>query len=350
MKQLILAATIAAAGTGLMIAIDQQQSHLPPRLQPLNLGIDPSAIGPQIHAAGRVEGRSEAISIRPQFPGRVDSIPVERGNRVAEGTTLFRLDARRYEAQRELAAAQLEAAQARRMRLVAGARQSEIDAARQEAESAQAQYDGARARFDRAKKLYERNAISTQGFEDYRSTHDSTLALLQASRQRLETIKADPRPADLLAADAEIASAKAQLRMAEIDVDRCDVKSPCDSVVLNVDVHPGEWISPESPSPAIQVVDASQLRVIADVDERDALGVSEGQRCIVTVDALPGKTFEGTVTEIEPRMEPKKIFGGWAGERNDTHSRRVWIDLADGVELPIGIPVEVMIDREPTSK
>jgi hypothetical protein len=47
--------------------------------------------------------------------------------------------------------------------------------------------------------------------------------------------------------------------------------------------------------------------------------------------------------EIEPRMEPKKIYGGWAGERNETHTRRVWISVEGDTQLPVGLPVEVKI-------
>ncbi|MCD0461818.1 HlyD family secretion protein [Roseiconus lacunae] len=346
MRQLILAGTLAAVGTGVMVAFDQQQLNRPLAPDPIPLTVDAASFGPMIHAAGRVEGRSEPISIRPHFPGRIETLPVASGTRVSTGEALLKLDSQRYEALRDLAAAQLEAAQAKRMRLVAGARPTEIEAARQNAEAALARYEGARNRFERAAKLFNRNAISAQEMEDYRYDHDSSLALLNAARKRFETVKADPRPADLLAADAAIASAKAELRMAEIDLDRCQVKAPCDAIVLDIDVRVGEWISPENPAPALQIVDASQLRVVADVDERDALIVSEGKTCRITVDALPGKYFEGIVSEIEPRMEPKKIYGGWAGERNDTHSRRVWIDLANDVALPIGIPVEVMIERE----
>ncbi|WP_158222779.1 HlyD family secretion protein [Rhodopirellula sp. MGV] len=345
MKQLILAGAIAAIGTGLMIAVDQQQSNPPPRFQAFPPSFESATFGPGIHAAGRVEGRSEAIAIAPHFEGRVDDIPVNRGTRVEAGATLFKLDSNRFQALKDLAAAQLEAAQANRMKLIAGARQSEIEAARQEAEAAMARSEGSRARFERAAKLYQRNAISAQAFEDYRADHDSNEALVQAAKQRLETVKADPRPADLLAADAEIASAKAQLRMAEIDLERCSIKAPCDAIVLDIAVRRGEWVSPQASTPAVRIVDASQLRVVAEVDERDALGVFMDQHCTITVDALPGENFAGVVSEIEPQMEPKKIYGGWAGERNETHTRRVWIDLSDSVALPIGLPVEVMIDR-----
>ncbi|QDV43088.1 Inner membrane protein YiaV precursor [Stieleria neptunia] len=342
MRQLFLAGAFAALGTGLLIIADQhQQSNSRPASLP---ELSPPVVTKtSVHAAGRIEGATENILIRPHFPGRIESVLVSRGTRVDKGQVLFRFESNRYEAQAGLASARLSAAHAKRMRLIAGARESEIEAAKQETVAAEARYESSRTRFDRASKLFSRNALSSQSLEDYRAEHDANLALMLAARERYRTIKADPRVADLMAADAEIASAEAQLEMAEIDLQRCSILAPCPAIVLAVDINPGEWISPEMPEPALELSNTERLRVVADVDERDALMVNLGQACEVTADAMPGQFFSGVVVEIEPRMEPKKIYGGWAGERNETHTRRVWIDLKTDVPLPIGLPVEVMI-------
>ncbi|QDV43272.1 Inner membrane protein YiaV precursor [Stieleria neptunia] len=348
MRQLFLAVAFAALGAGILIIADQHEKandHPLPRPKIAS----PVAVKASVHAAGRIEGKTENVLIRPQFPGRIHSVLVSRGSRVDEGQVLFRLESKRYEAQRDLALAMLSAARANRMRLIAGARESEIEAAKQETVAAEARYESSRTRFERASKLLERNAISSQELEDRRADHDTNFALLLAARERYETVKADPRMADLMAADAEIASAEAQLEMAEIDLQRCSIVSPCPAIVLAVDINPGEWISPEMPEPALVLSNTERLRVVADVDERDALAVRPGQSCKISVDALPGQFFPGVVAEIEPRMEPKKIYGGWAGERNETHTRRVWIDLTTDATLPIGLPVEVMISGASSS-
>ncbi|MCA9137085.1 MAG: efflux RND transporter periplasmic adaptor subunit [Planctomycetales bacterium] len=343
MKQLIFAGTLAVAGTGILIVADQhQKSTSRSSVRPV-LASQQSHAKPTVHAAGRIEGATENVLIRPQFPGRIESVPIARGTLVKRGQLLFQIESRRYEAQRDLASAMLSAAQAKRMRLVEGARDSEIEAAKQDAIAAEAKYESSRTRFERATRLFDNNALSSQSLEDYRAERDTLYALLLAARERLSTIKADPRVADLLAADAEIASAQAQLKMAEIDLERCSILSPCAAVVLAVDVHPGEWISPEMPDPALVLSNTERLRVVADIDERDALNVAGGQACQVTTDAMPGEIFSGVVAELEPQMEPKKIYGGWAGERNETHTRRVWINLETNRSLPVGLPVEVMI-------
>ncbi|KAA5546301.1 HlyD family efflux transporter periplasmic adaptor subunit [Roseiconus nitratireducens] len=345
MRNLIIIAAFSTLAAGVLLSIDHQQRVDAQRRQE-SIGPDGIPVTDRIHAAGRVEGTTETILIRPFFAGRIASINAPRGTRVQAGAPLLSLVADRYIAQRDLATAALEAARAGKMRLIEGARQSEIEAANQEALAAEARFTAAERNFDRAERLLERNAISPQEFDQRRSELDSTRALLKAARENLETVRAAPRPTELLAADAKIRAADAELRMAQIDLQRCTVKAPCAAIVLDVHTHVGEWYSPEMEQAAVELVNPERLRVVADIDERDALNVRLGQRCNITTDALAQKTFVGVVSEIEPRMEPKRIYGGWAGERNETHTRRVWIDLQQTQNLPIGLPVEIVISPD----
>ncbi|MCO8122476.1 efflux RND transporter periplasmic adaptor subunit [Stieleria sp. TO1_6] len=345
MKQLIFASVFGVVGTGFLIVADQQLQTTAKSewVAPIEQA---SPLANTVHAAGRIEGKTENILIRPQFPGRVNTVDVNRANRVQQGDILFRLEDRRYKAQRDLAAAALSSAQAKRMRLIEGARESEIAAAKHDMTAAETRFQTASHRLERATRLYKQNAISPQGLEDLHGEFETRRALLMAARERLETIKAAPRSADLAAADAAIAAAKAELQMAEIDLERCAVVSPCEAVVIAVEINPGEWASPDMPDAALELANIENLRVVADIDERDALRISTGQQCVVTADATADQSFQGIVTEIEPRMEPKKIYGGWAGERNETHTRRIWIDLKSDAQLPVGMPVEVQIVTE----
>ena len=52
------------------------------------------------------------------------------------------------------------------------------------------------------------------------------------------------------------------------------------------------------------IADLSQVWVLADVYERDMSRVKVGQRAKMTIDALPGLTFDGTVTFVSPTVDP----------------------------------------------
>jgi len=101
---------------------------------------------------------------------------------------------------------------------------------------------------------------------------------------------------------------------------------------------------PDKDLPLIVLADTSRRRAVAEVDEFDALSIQVGQKCEITADAAPGVVANGTIVEIEPRMNPKQRYAQRVGERKDTFSRRVWIDLDANADLPIGLPVDVLIE------
>ena len=115
---------------------------------------------------------------------------------------------------------------------------------------------------------------------------------------------------------------------------------------MSVDAEVGEMTAPSSAKPLIIMTDTSQLRAVGEVDEFDALNVVIGQACAIKSDAAEGVLAEGKVIEIESLMNPKQLFGQWAGERTDTYSRRIWIELTGAADLPVGLPVEIYIETE----
>ncbi len=98
------------------------------------------ANGP-ITASGFIEG--EEVIMAPEVGGRIAEIAVERGDAVAAGQVLVRLDDAVLQSQRRQAEAGLAAARANLARVRAGARPEEIAAARAALAQAEAQRDGA---------------------------------------------------------------------------------------------------------------------------------------------------------------------------------------------------------------
>lgn len=105
----------------------------------------------------------------------------------------------------------------------------------------------------------------------------------------------------------------------------------------------GELVSPSDARPMVRMVDDRRLRVLAEVDEYDAMRLSIGLPADVYSDASRDPIATGTVSRIEPLMTRKSRYGEWAGEQVDTHVRRIWIDLSNPPELPINLPVEVSV-------
>jgi hypothetical protein len=63
-----------------------------------------------------------------------------------------------------------------------------------------------------------------------------------------------------------------------------------------------------SGSPLLTVTDVGGLTVTAEVDETDVLLVAAGQRAVVELDAVPGATYDATVTAVD--LTPSASSGG----------------------------------------
>jgi HlyD family secretion protein len=96
-------------------------------------------------------------------------------------------------------------------------------------------------------------------------------------------------------------------------VDWCTIRSPINGVVMEKLVNPDELVMQQSfggtrgPSTAlIAVADPKDLQVEIDVNEADLAKVSLNQKCRVSPEAYPEKTYDGAVVEIAPEADRAK--------------------------------------------
>ncbi|HMP75560.1 MAG TPA: efflux RND transporter periplasmic adaptor subunit [Kiritimatiellia bacterium] len=78
--------------------------------------------------------------------------------------------------------------------------------------------------------------------------------------------------------------------------------SPIDGVVLSVDAREGAWMM--GGGTLLEIADPSVLWLHLDVYEQHAENVRVGQKLAVSVDALPGASFEAEITFVPPELDP----------------------------------------------
>lgn len=305
-----------------------------------------SPVGATLRAPGKIEGLTETVEVRARIDEQITKIHVAEGEQVSKGDLLVSLDSESLIEEKRLAAALLQLAVAKKQRLENGARSSEIEAAKQEYEANLTPLWSAERSFQRGQSLFEGKAISQQALDELRASVDLLKAKSAAAQARLETLKLPARVDELSAANADIQAARSRLNLASIRLKHSQLTAPFAGQVLEVNARIGELTGPKSQEPMIVMVDTSQLHAVAEVDEFDALRVKLGLSCQITSDANEGILAVGKIIAVEPRMQQKKIYGQWAAERNDTFSRRVRIALEQQKQLPIGLPVEVVISTD----
>ncbi len=151
--------------------------------------------------------------------------------------------------------------------------------------------------YKRAQELYKDALIAKQDFDAKKAAYDIAVATLAQDR------------ASLVQANAQTASARDKLTSAQQtlvgDVDQYNRSisiAPFDGIVTNLPVREGETVvegvQNTSGSTLMTLANMSVVTAEVKVDETDITGIELGQPADVTVDAIPGKTFKGRVTEV----------------------------------------------------
>jgi HlyD family secretion protein len=133
------------------------------------------------------------------------------------------------------------------------------------------------------------------------------VALLEAQIEKgyrdYETYSAGPDPNDVALAEARISNAEAQLAAAKENLADLELVAPFDGVISEVHINPSEWVAPGSPVLLIADLDHLQIET-TDLGEIDVAQIVEGDKVVVTFDALPELVLEGTVVSIAPKAAP----------------------------------------------
>lgn len=334
----ILLLSCAAAGIVVLgVLLDaQSQTPIPQRTE--------APIPQMVFAPGRIEGLSEDIELRPQTRGQILKVSVTEGQTVTAGSLLVQLDARQFEHELALAQSELALAEAEKLRLENGARSFEREEAQALYDSKLAELELARSVRDRVRRLRTDSAVSQQEVDENESRVKSLTAQLQAAKSRVELLNAPARADELQMATARIAVAQSRIDLAKVTLDRLSLRAPADGQVLKIHAEPGELTGPDAAEPTLILADTSRYRVRAFVEELDAPRIKIGMKARVAADGMPETSYTGKVVRLSPRMSSKQIWSDEPGERFDTKTREVWIELDNAQDLVLGLRVDVIID------
>ncbi len=169
------------------------------------------------------------------------------------------------------------------------------------------------------------------------------LKIATAERDRtLATAQNTLSPEDRTIAEGVVELARAAVLRESLLLDKLRLHAPIDGLVLRVAAEPGEFTGPTDE--LVTLADQTAMRVRAFVEELDGLRVLPEQLALVSVTGNPGTTYRGTLRTCSPCFSPKTQRRLKPGERVDIRLREVIIDLEDGRDLLIGMPVEVFIE------
>jgi len=171
--------------------------------------------------------------------------------------------------------------------------QRDYDVAMTAYKTAEARYQQAVAQLNQA-KLTEQSAASA-GIAQSQATVDQSKAQVQQSQAQVQQ------------AAAQVQQAQAALSVAEVNLSHTTITSPIDGVVVSRDVNVGQTVAASLSAPTLFTIanDLTQMQVIANIDQADIGLVEQAKSVRFSVDAFPGKEFDGKIEQM--RLNPVNV-------------------------------------------
>ena len=255
------------------------------------------------------DAEAAALAARANVP--IVSATARGGVSSAQGS-IAQAQATIAEAEQSVAAARsrLATAQARSREAAANASKASKDVERlkpllMKDEIPQQQYDAAVAIADAARAAVESAAAQEREAQAGILAAESRVGNAQAAREQaaaqLTTAQTAPQQvaasnARLAAAEARVMQLKADVKLAELNLEYATVKAPVRGTVSRKTVEPGQVIQPGQP--LMTVVALDEVWITANFKETQLEHIRPGQRVTVEVDAYDGKDLVGKVDSI----------------------------------------------------
>ena len=152
----------------------------------------------------------------------------------------------------------------------------ELKKAEAEKKKSEADFKIADSLYKANKELYDKRLIPKEEFDDSQAKYSSALAAYDQSKVALE--------------------------IAETNLENTVIKSPIDGIVLSRNVNAGESVTPGGKPLYVIASDLGEMKIDTKVSEADIGKLVPDQKAYFKVDAYPGETFPGTVSQV--RNEP----------------------------------------------
>ncbi|MFH1743424.1 MAG: efflux RND transporter periplasmic adaptor subunit [bacterium] len=211
---------------------------------------------------GLLAGKAEVL-VSPKIAGRVKAISVNLGDKVKEGQLLATLDD--DEAQHAVQESS-----------------AKLAVARASLEECEANLSTAQSELERIQTLRQRKIVAPSELEAAEATVSTLLA-----RKKFSEANIQQQDAALRASEARLAYTK--------------ITAPISGFVGKRFLDEGAMVSPSAP--IVSLADIESVKTVISVVEKDYAKIQVGLKALLSMDAYPGRTFEGIISRIAPVLD-----------------------------------------------
>jgi multidrug efflux pump subunit AcrA (membrane-fusion protein) len=261
-----------------------------------------------ISASGTVATPNSPANVSFLVSGKVVLVGPREGEFVKQGQVLARIDPTDFNLSLKGAAAQAATAQAAMEKAQHSARPELLEQARISFERAEDEYR-------RMKMLYDSKSLAPNDFQKYRATYEH-------AKQEYEQARTGGQREDKELAKASYNQSAAFLEISRKALSDATLCAPISGYIAKRSIEPGDTAAPGRV--VFEIVQMDPIEVNVGVPETDVRLMRIGQKADITVPALPGKSFRGTVRVINVSADPNtRTYMTRISVANKEHELRV---------------------------
>jgi multidrug efflux pump subunit AcrA (membrane-fusion protein) len=228
----------------------------------------------------------DQVTISSEADGKVSRILADLGDRVQAGQPLVLVDREKQQYNLD----QQKAALARTLAQYGAPDPEHLPDIEKtpDVQKANADLRQAKQAYDRTNELFKRALVPQQMLDDAGATLQSKQAGYDLSLQNAKNLR------------ASIQASEASMRLADRQLRDTEIRAPFDGYVEKRLVNLGELVKTQMP--VMSIVRVDPLKVVAEIPEKMAPWIRDGQQVEMHVDAYPDKAFAGKVSRISPAV------------------------------------------------
>ena len=294
---------------------------------------------------GYIEG--EWVYVSAPVSGALRELVVAKGDTVPAGAPLFVLDPEPEATASGEAEERLHAATAHLENLRKGLRPSELDALKSQLTAARAAAALSEVDKGRAEKLAAGGVIPQAELDNARTVHERNVAQVAGLEAQLVTAGLGARTDEIRAAEADVATAAAQLEQARWKLGQKRQAAPAAGLIQDTLFRPGEWVA--AGTPVVMLLPPENVKIRFFAPEPQAAVLKPGQTVRVRADGLPERPARIRFISNQAEYTPPVLFS------RDNRAKLVFMIEAafepesggTAVKAPAvwkpGMPVEVLL-------
>ena len=300
--------------------------------------------------------KTDMSQLGTKVAGYVTDIPAAENTAVKKGDVVLKLDAGDYKLAVDAAVARIETQKS----VIAGftsqvdAQNAQIAAAEARLTRAEAEEKNAAADMERSTKLASQKVASIQTLDDATLRNDTALAAISEAQAGVLAAKAQINviAANRVEAERSLDEMNTALTKVNRDLSFTEIRAPFDGIVANRAVEPGQFVQAGTRLMALLPADGTYIE--ANFKETQIADLHDGQKALIKVDAIGGKTYEGEVISLSPAsgaefslLPPENATGNFTKITQRVPVKiSVPAELAD--TLKPGLSVTVTLDTRDT--